>query len=129
MGKIKVLVVDDSKVVQVMIKDYLSPELYSVREAYNGNDGLELFGMWGPDLIFLDIMMPGLSGYTVLKEIRKKEKADPQMKKTPVIMVTGLSDKSDIVDCLKLGIQGYMVKPFKPEDIAQRMEKALNPNG
>lgn len=127
MKKIKILVVDDSKVVQTIMKDCLLPELYSVQTAYNGNDGLELFETWQPDLVFLDIMMPGLSGYMVLKEIRRKEKADPNKKKTPVIMMTGLSDKSDIVDCMKQGIQGYMVKPFEQADVAQRIEKALNP--
>ncbi len=123
--KLKVLIADDSKVSQIMIDEALSSELYSKRPAVNGQEALDLYYKWGPDVILLDIMMPLVSGYTALKEIRLHEKNEKKPKKTVVIMLTALSDKESIVDCMKLGIQGYMVKPFHKEELCSRIDEGL----
>ncbi len=127
--KLKVLIADDSKVSQIMIDEALSGDLYSKRAAVNGQEALDLYYKWQPDIILLDIMMPLVSGYAALKEIRRHEKSGNAKKKTAVIMLTALSDKESIVDCLKLGIQGYMVKPFRKEELCGRIEESLKKNG
>ncbi len=122
--KLKVLVADDSKVAQIMIGEGLSDDLYSKRTAVNGQEALDIYYKWQPDIVLLDIMMPLVSGYLVLKEIREYEKKEGTPKKTGVVMLTALSDKESITDCLRIGVQGYVVKPFKPGEIAQRVEEA-----
>ena len=123
--KLKVLIADDSKVSQIMIDEALSDELYSKRPAVNGQEALDLYFKWRPDVILLDIMMPLVSGYAALKAIRQHEKTEKTQKKTVVIMLTALSDKESIVDCMKVGIQGYMVKPFNKEELCSRIDEGL----
>ncbi|MBI5178334.1 MAG: response regulator [Nitrospinae bacterium] len=123
--KLKVLIVDDSKVAVKVIHEALNGEIYEKRTAVNGEEALESYRNWKPDIIFLDIMMPIVSGFAVLKEIRDTEKNDLNAKKTAVVMITALADKASITDCLKLGIQGYLVKPFPPEEVATRAEEAF----
>jgi len=124
-SKPRVLIVDDSRVSTKTIDDALSSDIYRKRSATNGQEGLDVYRTWNPDIIFLDIMMPIVSGFAVLKEIREREKTEPNAKKTAVIMITALADKGSITDCLKLGIQGYLVKPFPLEEVARRAEDAL----
>lgn len=120
MEKLKLLLVDDSKVVIQLYKEGLSSELYDKKFAVNGEEALTIYKAWAPDLILLDIVMPAMSGFVVLKTIRDMEKKSGR--NTPIVMATALSDKSDIVDCLRVGIQGYIVKPFKPEELAAKLE-------
>jgi CheY-like chemotaxis protein len=122
--KLKVLIVDDSKVAVKVINEALNGAVYDKRVAVNGQEALELYRAWKPDVMFLDIMMPIVSGFAVLKEIRDGEKDNLNAKKTGVVMITALADKASITDCLKLGIQGYLVKPFPPEEVAARAEEA-----
>ena len=119
-GKMKILLVDDSKVALTMYKDGLSDDLYDKKFAHNGNEALLFYKSWQPDLIVLDIVMPEVTGYTVLKQIREMEKASGR--RTAIVMATAMGDKSDIVDCAKVGIQGYIVKPFKQDELAARLE-------
>lgn len=122
--KIKILIVDDSKVALTMYKEGLSDELYEKKFAHNGNEALLFYKSWDPDLIVLDIVMPEMTGYTVLKKIREMEKESGR--RTAIVMATALGDKSDIVDCIKIGIQGYIVKPFKQDELAHKLEDYYN---
>lgn len=119
-GKMKILLVDDSKVALTMYKDGLSDDLYEKKYAHNGNEALLFYKSWQPDLIVLDIQMPEMTGYTVLKQIREMEKGSGR--RTAIVMATAMGDKSDIVDCAKVGIQGYIVKPFKQDELPSRLE-------
>lgn len=116
----KILIVDDSKVALTMYKEGLSDGRYEKKFAHNGNEALLFYKSWQPDLIVLDIVMPEMTGYTVLKQIREMEKASGR--RTAIVMATAMGDKSDIVDCAKVGIQGYIVKPFKQDELAARLE-------
>ncbi len=128
--KMKILLVDDSKVAMTMYKEGLSDDLYEKKYAHNGNEALLFYKSWQPDLIVLDIVMPEMTGYTVLKQIREAEKTTGH--RTAIVMATAMGDKSDIVDCAKVGIQGYIVKPFKQDELASRLENcyaSLKKNG
>ncbi|TBR20957.1 MAG: response regulator [Candidatus Nitrosotenuis sp.] len=94
--------------------------MYDKKIATNGREALEIYEAWQPDLIVLDIVMPEVTGYTALRQIREMEKTNGRQ--TAIVMATALSDKSDIVDCARIGIQGYIIKPFKHTDIATRLE-------
>lgn len=111
MDKIKTLIAEDNKLTQEQYNDGLPDDSYEKRFANNGNEALEIYKSWNPDLIVLDLMMPVKSGYATLKEIRKIDKKLNKM--TAVIVVSVLSGKEDIIDCAKLDIQGYIIKPFK----------------
>lgn len=116
----KVLLVDDSKLVLDLYNLGLSDDLYDKKTAVNGREAVEIYESWHPDLVVLDIIMPEITGYTALKQIRDLEKANGRH--TAIVMATALSDKSDIVDCARVGIQGYIIKPFKHNEIAARLE-------
>jgi len=85
----------------------------SSNSSSNGEEGLKSYEDWKPDIILLDIMLPVTTGYAVLQKIRK-ELADTE---TAIIMATELGKKEDIVDCIKYGIQGYMIKPYDHKKI------------
>ncbi|MEE8483879.1 MAG: response regulator [Nitrospinota bacterium] len=119
MDKLKILVADDDKTVQLLYKKGLPEDKFDIKIVGDGSEALETFNSWKPDIVVLDIMMPVKSGYVALKEIRESEEGNAE--KTVVIMATAMADKNDIMDCLKLGIQGYMVKPFKHSEIAGKI--------
>ncbi len=119
MDKLKILVADDDKTVQLLYKKGLPEDKFDIKIVGDGSEALETFNSWKPDIVVLDIMMPVKSGYVALKEIRESEEGNAE--KTVVIMATAMADKNDIMDCLKLGIQGYMVKPFKHTEIAGKI--------
>lgn len=120
-AKLKILLVDDSKVVMQIYKEAFSDDLYEKKFAMNGQDALNFYKTWKPDIILLDIVLPVTTGYSALKEIRRIEKDTGA--RTAIVMVTSLGDKSDISDCARLGIQGYIVKPFQASELAKKIEQ------
>lgn len=111
MPKLKLLIAEDSKLMQYFYETELSAELYEQKIVSDGEQALEEYKRWRPDIIVLDMYMPVMNGYQALKTIRESylDKA------TTIIMATSASEKSDIIACANLGIQGYMIKPFEPE--------------
>lgn len=107
----KIMVVDDMKLIRSAIRRYLSSLGYEhVIEAGNGRDALDKFTDERPDFVFLDIVMPALTGDQVLREIRKSG-AD-----TPVVMLTSVADEGVIKECEAQGIAGYAIKPINKEN-------------
>lgn len=102
------LVVEDNRQIQRIYKIGLYDSVFEKRFAENGIEALEIYDNWRPDIIVLDIMLPGMSGYALLKEIRD-ERGDWT---TAVIMASCISGSDAVMEFLKLGIQGYLVKPF-----------------
>lgn len=100
------LVVEDEAILRQTLHDTLKSEGYTVSTAQNGEEGLALALKDHPDLILLDIMMPGMDGMTMLKELRKSQ-ADP---KSHVIFLTNLSEVEKIAEALNEGADGYIVK-------------------
>ena len=113
MEKLKVLVVEDNKVAQKLYDHGLVSAVFDKRFVDNGKDALEVYSSWQPDIIMLDYIMPVMDGYSVLKEIRENIGDNS----TIIIMVTFMYPEEGLRDCFKLGIQGYIVKPFKFREI------------
>lgn len=113
----KVLIVDDDRNISELIKMYLEKEGYNCIQAYNGKEAVDKVDQ-GFELIILDIMLPLINGWDVLKEIRKKYD-------TPVIMLTAKGETFDKVLGLELGADDYIVKPFDPKELAARVKAVL----
>lgn len=118
----KILVVDDEKAINDIIQYNLEGEGYEITSAYDGQECLDIFKSQKFDLIILDIMMPKLDGFSVLREIRKTSQ-------TPVIMLTAKQEEVDKVLGLELGADDYVVKPFSIRELTARIKAILRRNG
>ena len=116
--KQKILVVDDDEHIAELISLYLIREGYETKEIYNGTDAVKAAEDFKPDLIMLDIMLPGMDGYGVCREIRKTSNV-------PIIMLTAKGDTIDKVLGLELGADDYIVKPFEPKELTARVKAVL----
>jgi len=121
MSKEKILVVDDEQDLVKLIRYHLEKEGYKVISAYNGEDALFLTRKERPDLIILDLMLPGIDGL----EICKKLKADQELAHTAIIMLTAKGEEADITMGLKLGADDYITKPFSPKELVARVQAVL----
>lgn len=119
-GKKCILAVDDAAIILLRITDALG-EYYDVVTVNSGARALRYLERKKPDLILLDIRMMPKDGLETLKDIRDMEdRAD-----IPVIMLTGVEDKKSVMEGIKLGICDYILKPFFPEDLLERIQRAL----
>ncbi|MEE1073390.1 MAG: response regulator transcription factor [Cellulosilyticum sp.] len=118
---LKILVVDDDTNISELISLYLNKEGYETREVADGKLAIQVFEEYKPDLVLLDIMLPGADGYDVCKEIRKHNR-------TPIIMLTAKGEVFDKVLGLELGADDYMVKPFDPKELMARVKAVLRRN-
>jgi two-component system chemotaxis response regulator CheY len=119
----KGLVVDDSAVMRKILKDALfKAGITDVGEAADGREAVEAAMSEDYDIVLMDFNMPEMSGLDAVKEIRGGGK------QVPIIMVTTEGEKSRIIDALKAGADNYIVKPFKPEHIAQKIRDSLQKN-
>jgi CheY-like chemotaxis protein len=117
MEKLKVLVAEDDKTTQKLYDRFLAKEIFDLRLAKTGGEALEIYRTWQPEVIILDLMLPEISGYSVLKEIR----GDLENKTIPIIISSSLSKRDDILSCAKFGIQGYFTKPVIWKEIGVRV--------
>ena len=117
MEKLKVLVAEDHKATQKLYVRFLAEEIFDRNFAKSGEEALDIYRTWKPEVIILDLMLPEVSGYTVLKEIRE----DLGDKGIPIIISSNLASKDDILSCAKLGVQGYLGKPINGKEIARRV--------
>ena len=113
-----ILLIDDDQNVSHLIRLYLEKEGYQVYEASRGDEGVAAFKQYSPSLVLLDIMLPGIDGLDVLREIRKTSK-------TPVIMLTAKDETFDKVLGLELGADDYITKPFKNKELVARVKAVL----
>ncbi|MEO6029870.1 MAG: response regulator [Candidatus Binatia bacterium] len=120
-----VLTVDDSKVVRSMVTRHLQPYGCTIVEATNGQEGVEMARTHQPDLVLLDVTMPVMDGLQALAELRK----DEATKKIPVIMLTAESGRDLVVEIAKLGVNGYIVKPFQQDTFEKEVSKVLGAPG
>lgn len=124
MKKQNILTVDDDETILEILKSILSKHGYRTISASNGKDALTLLDKNAfIDGVILDISMPEMDGRKTLEAIKNKEK----MKNTPILMLTGANGVSDVSECLKLGANDYMVKPFEPDTLISRLQKILPP--
>lgn len=124
MSEIKILLVDDDKSIHDLYDKGLVNTIFTKRFAGDGKEALEIYDTWRPDVIVLDILMPVMAGYAVLQEIRTTR----DDKSTKIIMATASTDSQDIRDCITLGIQGYIIKPFKLKEIGDTILHYIQQN-
>lgn len=118
----KILIIDDEWKIRKLIKDYLLREGYSVAEAGDGQEGLDLFFQDSYDLVILDIMMPKIDGWSVCRKIRAESNV-------PIIMLTARADESDQLFGFELQTDEYMVKPFNPKLLVAKVKVLLRRDG
>lgn len=114
----KVLVVDDDTALAEMIGIVLETEGYSVVYCHAGDKAIETFVEYQPDLVLLDVMLPGLDGIEICSLIRQKSDV-------PIVMLTARSDTADVVAGLEAGADDYVPKPFKPKELIARVKARL----
>ncbi len=121
----KVLVVDDSNFIRMVVKKYLRKIGYeNTVEAANGREAIEVYKKESPDIIFMDYVMPLMTGYEALQEIRLIDKD------VPIVMFTSVSDQNVVEECKALGISGYIIKPLTAEEGPEKLKEFLdNPKG
>ena len=117
-GKQKILIVDDDENIAELISLYLTKECFDTKMVYNGEDALAAFDTYQPNLILLDLMLPGIDGYQVCREIRAKSV-------TPIIMLSAKGETFDKVLGLELGADDYMIKPFDSKELVARVRAVL----
>lgn len=118
MDKKKILIVDDDENIAELISLYLIKECFDTEIALNGEEALEKFKVYQPQLVLLDIMLPGMDGYDVCREIRKDSNV-------PIIMLSAKGEVFDKVLGLKIGADDYMVKPFDSNELVARVQAIL----
>jgi len=116
-----ILTIDDQADIRRLVRMTLEYDGYTVLEACEGEEGLALARSRRPDLILLDVMMPGIDGLMVNKTLQ----ADPQLSRIPVIMLTALDRDSDIDAGLETGARAYLCKPFGPVELLQMIESFI----
>lgn len=117
----RIIATDDEPDVLMIIKTALETEGFDVATASSGPECLELTENQPPDLYVLDVMMPGMSGFDVVRELKSK----PETSTIPIIMLTGLSERDKIKEALTTGVDYYIVKPFEFEDLIAKVNTAL----
>lgn len=117
-GKQKILIVDDDMHIAELVSLYVEKEGYETKEVYDGREAIQAASAFQPDLILLDLMLPGMDGYQVCAEIRKTSRV-------PVIMLTAKGETFDKVLGLELGADDYIVKPFDPKELVARVKAVL----
>ena len=113
--KLKILIAEDEEVTRHLFQiAFRDEDQFESRQVTNGEEALVAYKAWHPDVILIDIMMPQMNGFETLQTIRQTLRDTT----TTVIMVSAVTDKQDIVACAKLGIQGYVLKPFQVKTLA-----------
>jgi len=120
---LRVLVIDDETLARQRLLSLLSnsPDVEVVGECQNGLEAVAAIRAQQPDLVFLDVQMPGGGGLSALRKI----KSDPQMKNLPVMMLTGERDAETVVAAMSSGANDYMVKPFDPDTLLERVSRLV----
>lgn len=114
----KILVVDDDEKIVKVLVTYLTNEGYVTEMAYDGLVALKKVGQFNPDIILLDVMLPGMDGWGVCKEIRR-------ISNVPIIMLTARDEEADRIIGLEIGADDYVTKPFSPREVIARIRAIL----
>ena len=117
-SKQRILIVDDDENIAELVSLYLKKELFDTEIAYDGEAALKAVEEYKPDLIVLDIMLPGIDGYEVCREVRKTLN-------TPIIMLSAKGETFDKVLGLELGADDYIIKPFETKEMVARVKAVL----
>ena len=119
---IRILVVDDDENVRRLVAAYLEREGYQMLQAADGEEGLREFEQHAPDLVILDLMLPGIDGYEVARRIAAG-------RRVPILMLTARTDEADVLAGFETGADDYLVKPFSPKVLLARVKAILRRSG
>lgn len=114
----KILIADDEQLIRQLVIDFLKPEGYEILEASDGKEALDIYDKEHPDLILLDVMMPGYDGWTVCREIRRESTV-------PIMMLTAKGEEIDQLFAYDLGADEYITKPFSPKILVAKIKALL----
>ncbi len=114
----RVLIIDDDKHISELLRLYFEKDGFNVTAGYTGDTVLPLVRAVNPDVIILDLMLPGMSGFDVIRELRRESDV-------PVLMLTARSDTLDKIVGLELGADDYILKPFEPKELLARVKAVL----
>ena len=114
----KILIADDEQLMRQLVIDFLKPEGYEILEASDGKEALEIYDKEHPDLILLDVMMPGYDGWTVCREIRRESTV-------PIMMLTAKGEEIDQLFAYDLGADEYITMPFSPKILVAKIKALL----
>ena len=117
-SKQKILIVDDDNNIAELIALYMMKECFDTRIVNDGEEALKAFQYWQPNLILLDLMLPGIDGFDICRQVR-------DVKNTPIIMVSAKKDDIDKIRGLGLVADDYMTKPFSPSELVARVKAHL----
>lgn len=117
-NKQKILIVDDDSSIAELISLYLTKECFETKKVEDGNEALGAFESFKPDLILLDLMLPGMDGYEICREIRRNSSV-------PIIMLSAKTETFDKVLGLELGADDYIIKPFDSKELVARVKAVL----
>ncbi len=118
----KILVVEDDKFLREMITRKLDKEGYESFQAVDGKEGIEQTKEVMPDLILLDLIMPGVGGFEVLEEV----KGDPDTKDIPIVILSNLGQKSEVEKGLDMGAEDFLIKAhFTPREIIKKIKETI----
>jgi DNA-binding response OmpR family regulator len=116
--KQKILIVDDDENIAELISLYLTKECYDTQMVFNGEEAIKVYDSWEPNLVLLDLMLPGMDGYQVCREIRNRSSV-------PIIMLSAKGEVFDKVLGLELGADDYIIKPFDSKEMVARVRAVL----
>jgi len=117
----RILVVDDDRQIVRLIRSYLEQNGYETLAAYDGNEALHRIRAEKPDLVVLDLMLPGVDGWEITRIVR----SDPAMSAIPIIMLTARVEDTDRIVGLEMGADDYIPKPFNPREVVARVRAVL----
>ena len=118
----KILSVDDSRTIRLIVGKAFRPYEVQLFEAANGEEGLAVAAREKPDMILLDVTMPVMDGVTMLTKLKE----DPALKVIPVIMLTAESGRDNVLQIARLGVRDYLVKPFKEEQLIEKAGRIVS---
>ncbi len=117
----RILVVDDDRQIVRLVRSYLEQSGYATLAAYEGHEALHLIRAERPDLVVLDLMLPGVDGWEITRIVR----GDPALRATPIIMLTARVEDADRIVGLEMGADDYIPKPFNPREVVARVRAVL----
>ena len=126
-----IMVVDDETTIREVVRKYLELEGYKVLEASTGHQALDLLREQKPNLIVLDLMLPGIDGFAITRSLRRSDEYAPLSANgdIPIVMLTARTDEADRIAGFELGADDYVVKPFSPRELVARIKAVLRRSG
>ena len=125
LARLRVLVIDDEPHIVKVIRKQLEIAGFEVSAAGDGSEGLAAVRAWRPDLVILDILLPGMDGYAVCEALKR----DPALRQIPVLMLTAKALPAEQVEGFRRGADGYLTKPFQLEELLGEIRRLLAKSG